>query len=804
MIAAGIALIAVALARALPADAQNEDLHPAFSLLDREGNPVQSTGLPVSTLKTCGGCHDTAFIADHDSHQGVLSGALATPAGEALFVDPESGAVTPLADPAGGTEMNCFLCHTASPNNTARLEALADGQYEWLATATLLGTGAVEMEDGTYRWQAAAFETDGTLRPGVVTLQDPAPENCGLCHGLATSDPVTPLTMPTCGTVARTTITTGQVFSPQRISESGLNIAGKDRLTRSWDVHSERMVGCVDCHYSLNNPIDDRAQADESLAHLTFDPRRLDLRDYLTRPRHELARSSADPSGPDGCTSCHDAETRHSWLPYTEQHLEALACETCHVPRLEVSARQSIDWTVLTPLGGPTSTCRGQVKDPQVDEVLLAGYEPARIEDGQGRIAPYNLITTWYWASGEASHPVALADLRAAYFEGGTYAPQVLAAFDASRDGHLDDAELTVDSSAKEALIQGRLAERGLLGARIVGVVQAFPIHHSVAAGEDAIRDCQICHTSDSALAAPMALGNLPHGGALPTWSGAGAAGYEIRREANGLLTFTPRLGSAARELYVFGRSRSLAVDRIGLGFFLVTLLAVAIHGGARVATAARASHVHRTRRAYLYGVYERLWHWLQTAAILLLLFTGLIIHRPDSFPGLSFSAAVYAHNVLAVILVINAGLSAFYHLASGEIRQYLPQPYGFFGQAFLQIRFYLQGIFRGDRHPLAKTPRRKLNPLQQVVYLGLLNVLLPLQVITGALIWGAQHWPEAVARLGGLAFLAPAHSLIAWLLASFVVGHVYLTTTGPAPLASMQGMIMGWEPVEVTPRAKG
>ena len=33
-----------------------------------------------------------------------------------------------------------------------------------------------------------------------------------------------------------------------------------------------------------------------------------------------------------------------------------------------------------------------------------------------------------------------------------------------------------------------------------------------------------------------------------------------------------------------------------------------------------------------MYTVYERLWHWLQTAAIMALIFTGLIIHRPELF----------------------------------------------------------------------------------------------------------------------------------------------------------------------------
>jgi thiosulfate reductase cytochrome b subunit len=198
-----------------------------------------------------------------------------------------------------------------------------------------------------------------------------------------------------------------------------------------------------------------------------------------------------------------------------------------------------------------------------------------------------------------------------------------------------------------------------------------------------------------------------------------------------------------------------------------------------------------------MYTVYERLWHWLQTALILGLIFTGLIIHKPDIFGIFSFRYVVLVHNVLAFILVANAALAAFYHLASGEIKQFIPEPHGFFNQTILQAKYYLNGIFHGEKHPVEKTPERKLNPLQQVTYIAILNILLPLQILTGIFMWGAQRWPEIVVMLGGLPFLAPFHTLVAWLFASFVVLHVYLTTTGHSATAGIKSMIMGWEELE-------
>ncbi len=110
---------------------------------------------------------------------------------------------------------------------------------------------------------------------------------------------------------------------------------------------------------------------------------------------------------------------------------------------------------------------------------------------------------------------------------------------------------------------------------------------------------------------------------------------------------------------------------------------------------------------------------------------------------------------------------------------------------------FYSRGIFAGEGHPLQKTKQSRLNPLQQITYLAILNILLPAQVVTGVLIWGMQEWPQLAAALGGLPVLAPIHTLLAWAFSAFIVMHVYLTTTGESPLAGIKSMVTGWEDVE-------
>lgn len=860
-------------------------LHPTFALLDTAGQPVVESGQALSTMRTCGACHDATFIEQHSFHADlglaafgnadrtvtqpwdassglfgkwdpltyrflspadaerldlstaewlmrngwrVAGGGPATTArnGAALVDLPaqagnpetsllnEAGEVTAWDWQASGVmEMNCFLCHLATPDNAARREAISKGQFGWANTATLLNTGIVTQSATGYVWQATAFDTDGVLKQEFVQIQDPTNENCAQCHGVVHTDKASPLVLDACDLTQPQTATTGQVIAAQRISASGLNLADKAALARAWDIHAERGLKCTDCHYALNNPMHAQNAADSSPEHLVYDPRRLEIGEYLERPDHNFARGesaqstvAADLKGSmRRCESCHDAESNHSdWLPYTARHLEVLACESCHIPALTAPALRSYDWTVLTAEGNAVTECRGLTGADTVND-LVTGFQPVLMQrrniDGDTLLAPYNLITSWYWTYDDpngSTYPVRLLDLKAAYFQDAAYAPAIMAAFDADGDGQLATTELTIDTEAKQSVVAERLAALGLQNPRIAGQVQPYSINHDVVRGEWATRDCRACHHTDSRLSQPLQLASHTPGGVLPTFVG----GTNVA--ASGAITMT---GSAlfyqpeptADGIYLFGRDRVAWVDWFGALAFVGVLLGVGGHGALRfLSSLRRAHHQPKVERVYMYQAYERFWHWLQTVTIILLLLTGLIIHRPDLFGIFAFRYMVTIHNVLAAILVINAGLSLFWHVVGGEIKQYIPRPYGFFDQAIVQTKYYLRGIFRDDPHPFEKTRDHHLNPLQQITYFGILNVLLPLQVVTGALMWGVQQWPRYAQALGGLPFLAPFHTLVAWLFATFIVGHVYLTTTGHEPLAGIRSMITGWDEVEV------
>jgi len=178
-----------------------------------------------------------------------------------------------------------------------------------------------------------------------------------------------------------------------------------------------------------------------------------------------------------------------------------------------------------------------------------------------------------------------------------------------------------------------------------------------------------------------------------------------------------------------------------------------------------------------------------------LLVLTGFSLHYPDRF-GIfgSMMRALTLHTWLAFALIANAFLGLFYHFTAEKYHHFMPRMDDFTEGAVRQGRFYLYGIFKGEPHPFETDARHKLNPLQRVTYLSLLNLLLPYQILTGLLMWGVTRWPSVFEKLGGLRVLGPAHTLGSYLFLAFLIGHIYLATTGKTPLSLLRAMVTGHE----------
>lgn len=199
-------------------------------------------------------------------------------------------------------------------------------------------------------------------------------------------------------------------------------------------------------------------------------------------------------------------------------------------------------------------------------------------------------------------------------------------------------------------------------------------------------------------------------------------------------------------------------------------------------------------RRVYVYKGFERFWHWTQAILIMFLAFTGFEVH--GSIHVLGFEHAARFHRVASWMLIALIIFAIFWHVVTGEWKQYIPTT----KKLAEQIRFYSFGMFKGEKHPTKKTEVKKLNPLQRLVYLSFKLILIPLTVISG-IIYMFQKTIDrndiVVVSNFSLESIAFWHTLGAFLLMVFLVVHVYMTTTGHTPTSNIQAMITGYEDLE-------
>ena len=734
------------------AQQKSDVMHPKISLLDKEGNVITEEGSIIDTERTCGQCHDTQYINGHNNHF------------------------------TGSVKADCIVCHFE--------ESRMAGDF-----------------------------TAANLR-----IRLPRKENCAQCHGLVETgaellfipgDYEYSLDYREGERYYDITAHTGVIMGAKDLANSALNLKNKKNLHFPWDVHLRRELECISCHVIGNDP---RycGKINASLDHLLMDPRKVKSPgEILKRPDHNLKTAS--------CTCCHDPFKVHDNLPYKKRHMDALSCQSCHVPEVYGPALQAVDGTVVKADGSPRVEYRG-VDDSKSHGTALStkyfeGYRPFLLPhqvqpvNGQKngdekeiqipvyKISPFNLVTRWSWKSAATREPVPETLIRQVYLEESSasgYASDILKVFDKDQNQHLDDHELVLDEADKFNLVKGKLQSLGVEDPVITGTIDAYQVNHGVMEGLHMKRDCSGCHASASKLGQEVVLAGIAPSGMLPEFSPnlLTLINGNIEKDERGRIVLLQQNADLTGR-YVFGHSRIRLVDRVGLWIFLLALLGIVLHGTLRyVFTLKHPPHRPPTRRVYMYRFYERLWHWTQAGGIMILALTGLEIHYTGSFVLFGLEYAVAIHNVLAFILVINAFLSLFYHLTTGEIKKFFGFNRKFIHEMVVQAYFYLHGIFKGTPHPINKTEERRLNPLQQLTYVGLLNILLPFQVITGILIWGADKWPFLSEKLGGLSFLAPLHNLGSWLFLAFLAGHIYLTTTGHTVFSNIRAMINGYDEV--------
>lgn len=192
--------------------------------------------------------------------------------------------------------------------------------------------------------------------------------------------------------------------------------------------------------------------------------------------------------------------------------------------------------------------------------------------------------------------------------------------------------------------------------------------------------------------------------------------------------------------------------------------------------------------RKLLFSRYERFWHWSQALLIIALMVTGF--HVTGLLQWLDYKLAAQWHRYFAWSLICLWTFTIFWHLITGEWRQYIPST-----EKMLEvIYYYSKGIFDPNlQHPFKVTRRLKHNPVQRLAYLVLSVVISPMLWISGLLFFYYNEWNQFGIPSLWLSGVAAVHVAMAFAMVCFFCLHVYMVFLGKPAMAQFKAMLTGY-----------
>jgi thiosulfate reductase cytochrome b subunit len=194
----------------------------------------------------------------------------------------------------------------------------------------------------------------------------------------------------------------------------------------------------------------------------------------------------------------------------------------------------------------------------------------------------------------------------------------------------------------------------------------------------------------------------------------------------------------------------------------------------------------------YLYPVWLRLWHWVNALLFLTLMVTGVSMHYSLSWL-VPFDVAVPVHNTAGMLLTVSWLVFLAGNIWGGNGKHYLISVRSLPRDLIAQTRYYLHGIFVGAPHPFHVSAEHKLNALQTLSYVGVMFGLMPILILSGWSFLFSTALPGTLFGVGTVWIIAMVHLATSWMLALFLIVHVYIITTGETPTTNLKAMITGW-----------
>lgn len=204
-------------------------------------------------------------------------------------------------------------------------------------------------------------------------------------------------------------------------------------------------------------------------------------------------------------------------------------------------------------------------------------------------------------------------------------------------------------------------------------------------------------------------------------------------------------------------------------------------------------------RRLYIHPLPVRIWHWTNAVCFILLTLTGIQIRYVGLVDIISFRTAVISHSWIGFAVTANFFLWFLYYLFSPKGRYYHAElnPVTLFKESLRQFVFYSYGIFKGWPNPFHLSEERKFNALQALTYQVVMLIMVPVQIVTGVLLWDVNRFAKIVDFFGGVRMVDTVHVVNFIVIVCYIPLHAYLASLGRTPTEHYKAMITGYEDVE-------
>ena len=193
----------------------------------------------------------------------------------------------------------------------------------------------------------------------------------------------------------------------------------------------------------------------------------------------------------------------------------------------------------------------------------------------------------------------------------------------------------------------------------------------------------------------------------------------------------------------------------------------------------------------YHYPVWVRLWHLVNAILCILLIITGLMIFLHDPVAGTADVAAGRSrlHNVSGIILTVSyLGFFAG-NLFTENGNHYRTRLRGSFSRFLKQVRHYIYRQFRGEEAPFPVDSERKFNPVQKGTYAGVMYLVVPFLIITGALMMHSDPAERLSSGFDIYTILDILRIVLAVIVTVFLLVHLFISITG----RHLMSIVSGW-----------